>query len=164
MRLIIIAKVIMVCGKICSGKSTYAEKLRMEDNSVLLSVDEIMLTVFGQNAGEKHDEYVGKIKTYLLKKIPEFINAGISIILDWGFWTKQERDFTRKFCKIRNIECEVHYINISNEVWKQHISNRNNMVSAGKSESYFVDDRLVEKFISMFEVPNKNEVDILINI
>ena len=164
MRLIIIAKVIMVCGKICSGKSTYAEKLRTKDNAVLLSVDEIMLTVFGKNAGEKHDEYVRKIKKYLLKKIPEFINAGISVILDWGFWTRQERDFTKKFCQVHNIKCEVHYIYISDELWKQRISNRNNMVSAGKSDAYFIDGGLAEKFISMFEAPDRDEIDILVNI
>ena len=30
-------KVIMTCGKICSGKSTYAQKLRLEYSAVILS-------------------------------------------------------------------------------------------------------------------------------
>ena len=55
------AKVILICGKICSGKSTYAEKLRMENKAVLLSIDEIMLALFGFYVGNKHDEYVEKI-------------------------------------------------------------------------------------------------------
>ncbi|MDE5861282.1 MAG: ATP-binding protein [Ruminococcus sp.] len=156
------AKVVMVCGRICSGKSTYAEKLRMEYNAVLLSVDEIMLTVFGQNAGEKHDEYVVKIKEYLLKKIPEFISVGINVILDWGFWTRQERDFTKNFCKMRDIACELHYIDITDEVWRQRINNRNEMVSAGKSEFYFIDKALADKFSSVFEVPDKQEIDVFI--
>lgn len=41
------AKVILICGKRCSGKSTYAERLRDKNNAVILSVDEIMLGVFG---------------------------------------------------------------------------------------------------------------------
>ena len=49
------AKVYLICGKICSGKTTYAEKLCAENDAVLLSVDEMTLTVFGQNCGEKHD-------------------------------------------------------------------------------------------------------------
>lgn len=48
------AKVIMVCGKICSGKSTYAECLRKKNNAVLLSIDEIMLAMFGQHVGEMY--------------------------------------------------------------------------------------------------------------
>ena len=85
------AKVIMVCGKICSGKSTYSEKLRKENKAVVLSVDEIMLTLFGQNAGKKHDEYVKKIKKYLLEKSLDIISADVDVILDWGFWTRTER-------------------------------------------------------------------------
>ena len=37
------AKVILICGKICSGKSTYAEQLRIKERAAVLSVDEIML-------------------------------------------------------------------------------------------------------------------------
>ena len=36
-------KVIMICGKLCSGKSTYAKKLQQEGKAVVLSIDEIML-------------------------------------------------------------------------------------------------------------------------
>ena len=97
------AKVIMICGKVCSGKSTYAEKLRKKENAVLLSADEIMLSIFGQNIGEKHDEYSEKIKSFLLSKTPEFIDIGTSVILDWGFWTRHERNFTRDFFQSFNI-------------------------------------------------------------
>ena len=55
-------KVIMTCGKICSGKSTYARKLRDEYKAVILSVDEITLALFGQDAGGKLDGYVEKLK------------------------------------------------------------------------------------------------------
>ena len=37
------SKVILTCGKICCGKTTYAQKLCKENNAILLSVDEITL-------------------------------------------------------------------------------------------------------------------------
>ena len=40
------AEVIMMCGRICSGKSTYAKRLSREKNAVILSVDEITLALF----------------------------------------------------------------------------------------------------------------------
>ena len=46
------AKIYLMCGKLCSGKSTRAEQLRREHRAVLLSVDEITLALFGQDAGE----------------------------------------------------------------------------------------------------------------
>ena len=51
------AKVIMTCGRICCGKTTYAQKLREERNAVILSIDEITLTLFPEGAGEMHDTY-----------------------------------------------------------------------------------------------------------
>ena len=62
------AKVIMTCGKICSGKSTYAEKLRKESGAVVLSIDELMTAVLGRELGDIHDEYVRHCEQYLYKK------------------------------------------------------------------------------------------------
>lgn len=40
--------VIAVCGKLCSEKSTHAEAIRLENQAVILSVDEIMLSLCGE--------------------------------------------------------------------------------------------------------------------
>ena len=56
------AKVIMLCGKICSGKSTYANSISKQEKAVILSVDEITLALFGQYTGEKPDDYELDIK------------------------------------------------------------------------------------------------------
>ena len=66
-------KVIMTCGKICSGKSTYAQKLRLEYSAVILSVDEITLALFGNEAGEKLDDYVCRAENYLYNKSLEIM-------------------------------------------------------------------------------------------
>ena len=73
------AKVILICGKICSGKTTYAKKLCRKTGAVLLSVDEIMLSMFGMYAGEMHDEYARRTREYLLEKSTELIGAGIDV-------------------------------------------------------------------------------------
>lgn len=154
------AKVIMVCGKICSGKSTYSEKLRKENKAVVLSVDEIMLTLFGQNAGEKHDEYVKKIKKYLLEKSLDIISADVDVILDWGFWTRAERKDARGYYKSRSIRCEFHYIDVSDETWRLYINKRNEEIVSEKADAYYIDDNLADKFHSIFECPDKEEIDV----
>ena len=154
------AKVIMVCGKICSGKSTYSEKLRKENKAVVLSVDEIMLTLFGQNAGEKHDEYVKKIKKYLLEKSLDIISADVDVILDWGFWTRAERKDARGYYKSSSIRCEFHYIDVSDETWRLYINKRNEEIVSEKADAYYIDDNLADKFHSIFECPDKEEIDV----
>ncbi len=157
-----VSKVIMICGKICGGKSTYAKNLRKADKAIVLSVDEIALALFGQDAGRKLDEYVAKTKMYLYQKSLEILESGIDVILDWGFWTKKERDFARHFFESRNISNEFHYIDIDDYEWNKRIEKRNQDVIAHKSNSYYIDMGLVQKFNSIFEKPDLSEIEHLV--
>lgn len=156
------AKVFLICGKICSGKSTYAEKVCKKNSTVLLSVDEISLALFGQASGDKHNDYIKRIKAYLFDKSLELITSEINVVLDWGFWTKEERDYARRFYNNRNIKCEFHYIDISNEIWKTLIEKRNSEVLLEKTNAYYVDDKLISIVSAVFEEPTKDEIDVWI--
>lgn len=132
----------------------------MENEAVVLSVDEIMLALFGLYAGEKHDEYTEKTKKYLLEKAVQIVRTDINVILDWGFWRKDERAFVRKFFSSKEIEHEFHYLDISDEEWKTRLDKRNHAVLAGESNAYMVDDNLTAKFCSLFQMPEKEEMDV----
>ena len=151
------AKVTLIAGKICSGKSTLAEKLRMEKRAVILSVDEITLSIFGQHIGEKHDEVVESLQKYLFQKSLELIECGINVILDWGFWQRQERNEARDFYSARNIETDFYYIDIPEEEWKKRVQKRNRDVSENNLSAYFVDENLRIKFSNLFEPPTEDE-------
>ena len=153
------AKVYILCGKICSGKSTYSQKLRKSQKAVILSVDDITLTLLGQNGGDTLDIYVEKLEQYFFQKSVEIVETGINVILDWGFWTKAERDFAKEFYNSHGIEYEFHYISINDEEWYRRLDKRNNDVLEKKSDAYYVDEGLAEKFKSIFEIPTKNEID-----
>jgi len=155
------AKVYLICGKLCCGKTTYSQKLCAENDAVLLSVDEMTLTVFGQNCGEKHDEYVLNAKKYLLNKSLDLIDKNINVVLDWGFWTRKEREFTKDFYKSRGIDCELHYIDISDETWKARIELINKAVITDKTSAYYVDENLLAKCNSIFEAPSEDEIDVV---
>lgn len=49
---------ILLCGRICAGKTTYAKRLGKTRGAVCLSCDELMLALFGQQLGDRHDEIV----------------------------------------------------------------------------------------------------------
>ena len=156
------AKVIMTCGRICSGKSTYAQMLRVELGGVILSIDELMLDILGGETGDKHDEYVRRTQNYLYKKSVEIASAGVDVILDWGFWKKSEREYAREFYRVHGISCEFHYISVDEAEWKRRIEKRNAEVRNGHSDAYFIDEGLAAKFESLFEVPDRSEMDMWI--
>lgn len=154
------AKVYILCGKICSGKSTYSQQLRKDKKAVILSVDDITLTLLGQNGGDTLDVYVEKLEQYFFQKSVEIVETGINVVLDWGFWTKSERDFAKQFYGSRGIEYEFHYISINDEEWYRRLDKRNKDVQEKKSDAYYVDEGLAEKFKSIFEIPGKDEIDV----
>ncbi len=158
------SKVIMTCGKICCGKTTYAKKIRNDLNAVILSIDEFMLALFGQYAGEKHDEYVNAIERILLEKSVEIVRSGTNVILDWGLWTRKKRCFMREFYNSAGIECEIRYIEIADDKWKQRIDSRNALVTAGKTDDYYIDEALMSKAETLFEIPDEDEVDMCIKV
>ena len=154
------ANVYILCGKICSGKSTYSQQLRKDKKAVILSVDDITLTLLGQNGGDTLDVYVEKLEQYFFQKSVEIVETGINVVLDWGFWTKTERDFAKQFYGSRGIEYEFHYISINDEEWYRRLEKRNKDVLEKKSDAYYVDEGLAEKFKSIFEIPGKDEIDV----
>ncbi len=157
-------KVLIMCGKICSGKSTYAEKLKLENKAVILSVDELTLALFENQAGEKLDFYVEKLKEYFLKKSLDIVEAGADVILDWGFWTKKERDYAREFYDSRNISYQFYYMNVGIDEWKKRILKRNQEIKREQLEAYPIDKGLLSKVEKMFEEPDRKELKAMIII
>lgn len=154
------AKVMLLCGKIASGKSVYAKRICKEENAVLLSVDELVLSILGNDLGEKHDEITGRIQAYLFEKSVEIVRAGVNVLLDWGFWTRANRNAARAFYAAHEIPCEFHYIDTPEAVWHRNIDIRNRAVLAGEDDSYYVDEGLLHKLESLFEAPQREEIDV----
>ena len=156
---IIIAKVILICGKICSGKTTYAQKLINESPAVLLSSDQAVLKLFGMFLGDEHEIITEKVEQYLLELSLDVLNAGVDVILDWGFWTANDRAAMNRFFADNAIIPQWHYIDCSRTQWEQNLRHRNDEVSRNKTTAFFVDYNLAEKCLEAFEVPEQHEMD-----
>lgn len=154
------AKVVLVCGKICSGKSYYASNLKNDINAVVFSCDEFVRDIFPYDLGEQHDEIISRVKLYLHKKTSEAVKAGTNVILEFGFWSSKERKKVSGFYTNMNVPFEWHYIDISDDDWMKNITERNKLVNEGLSKEYYLDDGLTNKFVSLFEKPSKQEMTV----
>ena len=166
------AKVFLICGKICSGKTTYTKKLIQAEKAVNLSVDEITLSLFGSHCGDMHDTYCQRTKNFLFNKSLEIVQNGINVILDWGFWSKKDREFAKTFYAENGIQTELHYIEITDEQWYQNIKKRNARLILEEPQKddngfyvpsdYYIDENLAKKISGLFEEPEQNEIDICV--
>lgn len=157
------AKVILVCGKICSGKSVYSSKLKEEQGCVVLSCDEIIMPIEKYLCGD-YDEMAAVFKNYFCNKACEIVSAGANVIVEFGLWQKAERKSVKEFFSQRNIRTELHYVKVSDEIWEKHIEKRNKQVQLGLTEAYYMDEGLKNKVLGLFEEPSDDEIDVLIEI
>ncbi len=155
------AKVILICGKVASGKSFYAKQLKDKEKAVILNIDELTYDLFDNEQGDKYEERTDRAKKYLMKKAVELATSECSVILDWGFWDAKTRSDITKYFEYNNINVEWHYIDIKDTVWNKNIEKRNKKVKEGNGSSdFYVTEELKSKVLSMFEVPSKEEIDI----
>lgn len=154
-------KIIAICGKICSGKSYYANQIKEKENAIVLSTDEVTYDLIDNEQGEFYDRLCPKVNAYLMKKSVELVNIGCNVILDWGFWNKNIRKETTDYYKSKNINIEWHYIDIDDDTWEKNISERNKRVEEGNGGSdFYVTDGLKRKILNKWEKPNESEVDV----
>ena len=155
------SKVYLICGKIASGKTYYANKLKDKVGGVILSTDEVTYDLIDNEQGEFYDQFALRVNKYLNKKAIEIVKAGTNVILDWGFWTSKNREEETKYLKNNDIEVEWHYIDINDDDWNININNRNELIKEGKGGfDFYVNEGLKKKTSTLFEIPKKDEIDV----
>ena len=156
------AKVYLICGKICSGKTWYARKIRDDIGAVILSTDEVTWDLTDNEQGEFYDSFADRVNRYLRKKAVEIVKAGVNVILDWGFWTCENRRDISAYLTEHGADYEWHYISISDERWKRNIAERNARIEQGiPGPDFYVDEGLLKKLESLFAAPEAKEMDVI---
>lgn len=153
------AKVYILCGKIASGKTTYAkEVLCKNDHAVILSVDDVMLKMFDECLKEKHSETVEHILDYFCTLIPDLLKNDISCIIDYGFWTKKERkDIVNKMKKYQ-FPYEILYIKKDEDLRMKHLKIRNEENKLKEGRQFIIEGNLLKKLDDKFEEIDEDEI------
>ena len=132
----------------------YAKKLEKE-GVVRITFDEELFKKFGKGFPPSlYEIYEAEIKNILLEKIVTILKKGYSVVLDYGFWKKQERDFYRNFGKERNINIKTIFFKIPPRISKERIMERN---KTSTDNDHYISIRLFNKFIKEFEPPVNEE-------
>ncbi len=150
-------KIIMLIGRISSGKTTYARKVQAEENALRLSCDELMQIVFPEPMGDKYDVYSARCIRYLYHLGKQLAQGGANVVMDMGCWTKASRREAMEF--FQGVEVDWRYLNIPEDEWRRRIASRNAAVMEGRAnmDEYLVDEGLLAKATAMFEPPEADE-------
>ena len=156
-------KVILVCGKVGSGKTTYATKLATRLNAVIITQDELMYGLFGTelyyNDREQYYKYVTWVEEFVKRKAGEAAKAGAVVICENGFSLRSERDDLRMLYSGMGVEYEFHYIDTPEEQRLRNIQKRNDAILRKECYETFMREDDINHY---FEIPDADEIDLII--
>lgn len=143
-------------GLPCSGKTTLALELEREHSAIRLTVDEWHVRLFGQDAEDpSHDARHQLIETLLWGVASRALALGTSVILDFGFWAREEREDYRSRAQQLGASSEVHFLDVPPEELLRRLGRRNAQPSGF---DFVIPEDMLRSWIGLFERPTPEEL------
>src|SRR4030043_548158 len=133
-------------GLPCSGKTTLAQRLESEKAALRLTPDEWQVRLFGQDVEEpEHDARHSLIEAMLWNIASRALVLGTNVILDFGFWAREEREDFRLRAKQVGASSEVHFLDVPEEELMRRLAVRN---SQDSQESFHIPEEAMKPWIA----------------
>ena len=147
----------LMVGLPCSGKTTFAQKLEHEQSALRLTTDEWHIQLFGQDAEEpEHDARHIIIETMLWKVASRALELGTNVILDFGFWAREEREDYRSRAKELGASSEVHFLDVPTDELMHRLTARNSQSSPSR---FYIPEDMMKPWIPFFQRPTPDELE-----
>lgn len=135
-----------------AGKTATAKELAARHRALRLSPDAWMIPLFGESeAGGKRDVLEGRLIWLAL----EALRLGTSVILDFGFWSRDERSALRWLAASAGASCQVVYLPVDRDTQLARIRHRQ---ARTPEETFEVTEEEADGFRAQFEAPDSTEL------
>lgn len=111
------ARLILTCGLPGSGKTTLAVLLAEERSAVRLTKDEWVWAL----GSSPWDRRLGeRVERQLWELAQQILSQGVSVVLDFGLWSRAERDELRTAARQMGVGVELHVVEgATDELWRR---------------------------------------------
>ena len=123
------ATVHMIHGFLGVGKTRFAKSLAEKHPALRFSPDEWMVHFYGNDPPEA---LFGMYQMLIMEMIERYwtqsLSLGLDVILDTGFWTRFERDTTRKTAASLGADVQLYKLELADDLAWKRIEDRNREV------------------------------------
>jgi predicted kinase len=145
----------LLCGRIGSGKTTFARKLEQENNAIRFTHDEWIVNLYGPNPPESsYGEYFVRVENLIWETAEAAIRAGADVILDFGFWTRASRDLARKRARAAGADVIFYGLSCPRQIALNRTLERS---KNPPRNSLWIDRAAYEKLDALFEPMQDDE-------
>ncbi len=154
-------KIIALCGKTGSGKTSYATKLELEHGFLRFSIDEWMILLFGHTMErENFDRSFMNCQKLIFRTSKDVAKKGCDVVLDFGFWQRKNRLEMRKLFEKSGLKVELHYLRCDDMTLRQRLQHRNANINL--RTTYKITEDMFDIFSKKFEPPQEDENPIIL--
>ncbi|MHB1854346.1 MAG: AAA family ATPase [Acidimicrobiales bacterium] len=145
-------RLVLICGLPAAGKSTLARELAGRIPAIRLNKDDWVAQLGGD---VWDDEFRVRVEQQLWILTQALLAHGQSVILEWGHWSRAERDEKRLGARDLGVGVELHYLDAPLEELIERAERRNisgEWTAAPITRAHF------EEWASIFQAPDEEEI------
>lgn len=127
----------IVHGFLGAGKSTYSKWLASQTGETRLNADEYCEEKFSQEQLEKNwDDCFSRAIQDLYIQTEDCLKEGRSVILDFGFWSRESRDYAREIAQKYGAEFQHLYLDTPDDVLVSRLKTRSGVIAESNIQKF----------------------------
>ncbi len=146
----------LTCGLPGSGKTTRALQLEAASGVIRLNADDWIYDLYPDDAEaaarDQRRAHVEKVQWQLVERL---LLVGISVVLDWGLWTREERSLYRQRGEALGARVKVEYVDAPLDDLQRRVVDRNENLPPG---TFHISADEMTRFAALFERPTADEL------
>ena len=147
--------VYVICGFIGAGKTTFAKKLEKKTGAVRITKDEWSIRLIGNDPTiDGFEEYDNKLCELSRDVAFQLVEKGIDVIIDEGFWEKEQRDEMRKRIEAIGATEILYYVEAPIETIRDRVVGRNTNVT---KNSFKISREMFDNYLQYWQPPSEDE-------
>src|SRR5215212_125779 len=114
-------RLVLLCGLPASGKTTLARELAEAYRAVRLNLDEWELAL---GIDPFDEDFQSRLESQFSELARRLLALGTSVILEWGFWARSERDEKRALGRSLGAAVELRFLDVPYEELARRVVDR----------------------------------------
>ncbi|HTQ09797.1 MAG TPA: ATP-binding protein [Fimbriimonadaceae bacterium] len=148
---------ILLCGLPGAGKSVLAKKLAVERRAIRMCPDEWIEKVLADpNDAFERDRLRDPVEDLQFDLAREYIALGFTIVLEFGFWSEEERSLYSMGALELGARIELYYLEASFDTLWERVQRRNSQLVTGP---WVMTRDELEAAWRLFQAPTAEELE-----